>query len=296
MENEPTVRSGNSWKMYAALGVCAAILIAIFLPLIRAARDSAREMQSGNNLRQLGLANQNYSDTYKRFPIGADVDGEIGKHGWFTRCMPYIEANRLYNQINFKVHWEHPVHRHIFYYNYGCTLRPNVDSSFSSEGYGLLHYRGNPNIFRRNRSVEILELTAGTSNTWLIGEVDGQYQPWGYPFNWQPLTTPFNTGKGSFGGTRGGVQMVMTDSSLRFISDSIDVETLKSLADAPPIASAKETQILFDCFKPQNRIDLLPSTSKRKVMATRKGALVRRFDLKMACPSWLIYLQWQVKV
>ena len=244
---------GNDWRIYAFLAICVGVLLAIFMPMIRAARDSAREVQSANNLRQLGLALDNYSSTYKRLPIGADVDGEIGKHGWFTRCMPYIEANPLYNQLSFKVHWEHPIHRQVFYYNYGGSLSPNADSNHSSEGYGLLHYRGNPNIFRINRSVAFAELTAGTSNTWLIGEVDGNFKPWGYPFNWQPLTLPINTGKGSFGGSRGGVQLVMADGALRFISDSIDVETLKSLAEAPPIASPEETQTpsrLFEAAKP----------------------------------------------
>ena len=243
MNNEPESTNGKGWIAVGVLALSLVITLAILLPAIQAARDSARQMSSSNNLKQLALGVLTYSDAFKSLPLGADVEGtqdELGRHGWYTRIMPFLEASSLPSQINLNLPWEHPVHRHIFAYNYACTLSPGVNETYSSEGYGLFHYQGNPNLFHRSRAVKLAELSSGTSNTWLGGEVDGQYQPWGYPFNWRPLTLPFNTGKRSFGGWKGGFQLCMADFSIRFISNSIDAGSLKLLADAPPIATPEE--------------------------------------------------------
>ncbi len=47
------------------------VLVALLLPAVQAARESARRTHCSNNLKNLGLAFHNYNDTFGQFPYGA---------------------------------------------------------------------------------------------------------------------------------------------------------------------------------------------------------------------------------
>lgn len=94
------------------------ILVALLLPAIQAARESARRTQCSNNLKQLGVALHNYHDTHGRLPhtIVANyrqLGGRWGttspdhKGSWLVRLLPFIEQQSVWDQIDFDRNVEH---------------------------------------------------------------------------------------------------------------------------------------------------------------------------------------------
>ena len=81
------------------------VLVALLLPAIQAARESARRSQCKNNLKQLGIAAHMFADTYKFFPSAGWGDwwvgcpdqamGERQPGSWAYQLLAFIEeANR----------------------------------------------------------------------------------------------------------------------------------------------------------------------------------------------------------
>ena len=81
------------------------VLVALLLPAVQAARESARNSQCQNNLKQVGLALQNFEGAWGHFPPGA-VNGPFPaagvitatKHGWVVFLLPYLEEQAVYDQ------------------------------------------------------------------------------------------------------------------------------------------------------------------------------------------------------
>jgi prepilin-type N-terminal cleavage/methylation domain-containing protein/prepilin-type processing-associated H-X9-DG protein len=86
------------------------ILVGLLLPAVQAAREAARRMQCGNNLKQIGLALHNYEIGNRSFPIGfLDVFNGTptqsdGGWSWMTSILPYIEQSALYNSLDLRFH------------------------------------------------------------------------------------------------------------------------------------------------------------------------------------------------
>jgi prepilin-type N-terminal cleavage/methylation domain-containing protein/prepilin-type processing-associated H-X9-DG protein len=82
------------------------ILVALLLPAIQAARESARRTSCKNNLKQLALGCMNHESTIKHLPTGGwgadwigDPDRGFGRGqpgGWIYNLLPFIEEGDLH--------------------------------------------------------------------------------------------------------------------------------------------------------------------------------------------------------
>jgi prepilin-type N-terminal cleavage/methylation domain-containing protein/prepilin-type processing-associated H-X9-DG protein len=88
------------------------VLVALLLPAVQAARESARRNACINNLRQIGIAALNYESSQGRLPPGylaganfvrpwqdADAAGPHQMTGVFTFLLPYLEAQAVYDRF-----------------------------------------------------------------------------------------------------------------------------------------------------------------------------------------------------
>jgi prepilin-type N-terminal cleavage/methylation domain-containing protein/prepilin-type processing-associated H-X9-DG protein len=97
-------RSRRGFTLIELLVVIAiiAVLIALLLPAVQSAREAARRMQCVNNLKQIGLAVQNYHDTRNALP-GAELVYNGTSFSALTHMLPYFEQTSVYNAVNFSL-------------------------------------------------------------------------------------------------------------------------------------------------------------------------------------------------
>jgi prepilin-type N-terminal cleavage/methylation domain-containing protein/prepilin-type processing-associated H-X9-DG protein len=91
-----------------------AVLIALLLPAVQAAREAARRAQCVNNLKQLGLAAQNYLSANNVFPpqtswptVAANFNGNTLGYAWgftwYYALFPQLEQSTIFNAVNFSL-------------------------------------------------------------------------------------------------------------------------------------------------------------------------------------------------
>jgi prepilin-type N-terminal cleavage/methylation domain-containing protein len=71
-------------------------LVALLLPAIQAARESARRSQCINNLKQIGTAVQVYHDIKKQYPMGRNGRDQFTV-SWAYYILPQIEEQSIYD-------------------------------------------------------------------------------------------------------------------------------------------------------------------------------------------------------
>lgn len=85
------------------------VMVGLLLPAVQAAREAARRMSCGNNVKQLGLGLHNYHAAYNMLPMNfggtRDVGGGVNNHNnlelsFLVGVLPFVEQQALWEQIS----------------------------------------------------------------------------------------------------------------------------------------------------------------------------------------------------
>jgi prepilin-type N-terminal cleavage/methylation domain-containing protein len=157
------------------------VLVALLLPAVQAARESARRTQCANQIRQLALAALHYNDTFGRLPHGGYTDSATSNCSapdrscwtWAYHTLPFMEQQNLFDEASPAAIYATALPMH-----YCPTRRPptkynniaridyagNTGSDFSvSNEDGVI-------LESRRPAMRLAAITDGTSNTILYGE------------------------------------------------------------------------------------------------------------------------------
>ncbi len=245
------------------------ILVALLLPAVQAAREVARRMQCGNNMKQIGLAIISYEATHGCYPP-AYVNSPR-THNFAQFILPQLEQQSIYDKYDFTQNWNAAANKtatEVDISVFVCPSAPggrNYISDYAActlyastaynklVGMGVLQNRPEWLSILQTDTVTSAHVRDGLSNSILMFEDAGR------PYNYKD---GFRNGTGTVSGARwadneayfhvhdvcggtstsncnnnneiysfhaGGCVYVYGDGSVHFLGDSLDPEAFAAL-------------------------------------------------------------------
>jgi prepilin-type N-terminal cleavage/methylation domain-containing protein/prepilin-type processing-associated H-X9-DG protein len=237
------------------------MLVALLLPAVQAAREAARRATCLNNLHQIGLGLQNYHSVHASFPPGCIQPAFMISNGrqfaWSALLLPYIEQQPLSTAIDFSQPCYAAVNAApaaVVLSMYVCPS--NARSSAWVEGRAATDYSGlygenipphpagwvaENGMMVYDQAFRIRDVTDGTSNTLIVAEnsrfpvlagdqwINGlNIMDADYAINYIP-PNPQLWEHDIRSEHPGGANAALCDGSARFLSETLDVNTLKAI-------------------------------------------------------------------
>jgi hypothetical protein len=151
--------------------------LAMFFPAIMKARQAAARARRANNMRQVGIAVNNFDAQTGKLPPGVDENNFSA----LTMLLPYIEQNDLYTKIDFKKSVDDKENlalakTRIDLFQSPSDPRKQVNDDFPGTNILLCAgseaaLDGNNNVFCRNpKGLTLANIPDGTSNTMMAAE------------------------------------------------------------------------------------------------------------------------------
>ncbi len=222
-QNSKTARGFTLIELLVAMAIIG-VLISLGLAAVTRARQTARNTQCKNKLRQIGIALQDHHTQFGKLP-------KDGTNGWAYSVfiLPKLEQSGLYSQLS-------PLSSSLT--NTSSASAGTTDTILPifrcpyfnknpqlSNNFGRSNYIGNGDIF--NYQFELADVYDGESNTIMVGETVSDHA-WALPGTGNCSSPP--NGGGSFGSQHiGGANFVMCDGSVKFISESVDQGSFQAL-------------------------------------------------------------------
>lgn len=87
-------------ELLVVMGIIA-LLIALLLPAVQAARETANRTSCLNNMRQLALAFHTYSSANNHLPFSKRVESDGAARSWVPDLLPFLEQENIVSDVNY---------------------------------------------------------------------------------------------------------------------------------------------------------------------------------------------------
>lgn len=228
------------WVMIAGVSVIAlccviSVPVALILPAINAAREQARRAMCTNNLRQIGVALQNYHDTQGCFPPPYFADA-AGKpiHSWRVLLLPYMGETELYDRYKFDEPWDGAHNRELEKEMPAVYRCPSGDPALGLFDTNYVAVVGPGLLFDPKKRIATTDVADGLENTIAVVESSG---PTGAKISWMSPDDPAHgalnrkvngtPGPAISSDHPGGANVLLADGQVQFLNEAIDEQVLQ---------------------------------------------------------------------
>jgi prepilin-type N-terminal cleavage/methylation domain-containing protein/prepilin-type processing-associated H-X9-DG protein len=134
------VRPGMTLVELLVVVAIIGVLVALLLPAVQAARETARRAQCQNNLRQLGVAMDLHADQHRGYPIGCigcmptlppegTPPAPLRFISWNVQLLPHLDESALWRLFDFNTRSFLPPNKDVGAYVISSFLCPSTDST-----------------------------------------------------------------------------------------------------------------------------------------------------------------------
>lgn len=252
-------RIGAGFTLVELLVVIAIIgvLIGMLLPAVQTVREAARRIGCGNNLRQIGIALQNYHSVHQHFPPGG-IEFRFGPPrgngppqrnlAWSAFLLPQLDQQNVFDNIDFKQAFDSPANAEAAASTLTVYICPSSQrrTIVTSASRGPCDYGGifgerisGPNnppkgLMVYDQTFSHSDISDGSSNTLIVAEdsafSDGE---WINGRNLFDQAFAINQAPAFENDIRslhpGGANGVFADGHVSFLADSTDLPALAGL-------------------------------------------------------------------
>ena len=227
------------WVLFGLAGL---VIGALLLLPSGGGREAYRRAVCVNNLKQIGLALNNYHAKYHCFPPAyiPDADGKP-MHSWRVLLLPYLEEpafEDLFRQYDFNEPWNGPNNRKLAERAIPIYRCPSDTSDGAQTSY--LAVVGDETMWPGAKNLTLRKMNDGSSKTIAVVEVAnsgiGWTEPRDLPFDQAVLginsSPPRQSSACIHSEHSAGANLLFADGSVHFLTNKVPPETLRALLTA----------------------------------------------------------------
>lgn len=208
--------------------LCGGLFIALLIPSVSSARNTARTMQVSNHLKQIAVAMHAYHAEYNQLPdpVIRDLEGKP-LYSWRVALLPYLDEQIKWEQWQQDEPWDSPVNAERGANPPVVFVTPWEKNSGSqtkqNHVFTLRHARG---TMPGNTVVTFGDIPDGLDKTILAVFLPGRGTPWAAPEDIQldDLILEFQNLSASHP-----IEVLFADGSVEIFREPLDAATIEAM-------------------------------------------------------------------